>query len=118
MLNLPNACGILFLVRNAPSSIPPVEEMSFIQRILQSKKEDRITPVYSHIERIVYFSVKPRAITSDGIGWNFWIPAYRTTDEPAVTDFLERFRQGWVRHLGDTLGINAFEAPAGEASPQ
>jgi hypothetical protein len=64
-----------------------MEEMSFMQRVLRSTKEDG-TFVYSHLERIVYLSVKPIGV-KDGIGMNFWLPAFRNDNEPVVNEFLD-----------------------------
>ena len=33
--------------------------------------------IYSQIDRIVYFSMNTKAVTKEGVGLNFWMPAYR-----------------------------------------
>jgi hypothetical protein len=110
--NVTSACGLLLLVRDAPSTIDPRTEMDFIARILQSRKEDG-SHVYSHLNRIVYFSVNPGAVTQDGIGMNFWIPAYRTENEPRVSEFLKGFRDGWIQYHRRLLGKGASQIPTG-----
>src|SRR6266404_4473987 len=87
-LKLSDARGILFLVNDARSWMPPYDAMNLITRVLQAKKDDGRN-VYSHLDWIVYFSVNARVI-KDGVGWNFWIPGYRTKDEPNISGFLDR----------------------------
>lgn len=100
-LKMPEACGILFLVNDAPSWIAPLEAMSLITRVLQAKKNDGRN-VYSHLDWIVYFSVNARLI-KDGVGFNFWIPGYRTKDEPTVSGFLNQIQQAWVQYHSKLL---------------
>lgn len=111
LLNLPNACGILFLVDDANLSFAPEDGMGFIARTLRSRKPDG-SQIYSHLDRIVYFSVNPRAVTKDGVGLNFWMPAYRHVDEKPISEFLENFRLGWVQYHASLLSM-----PAAQMSP-
>ena len=108
LLNLPDACGILFLVDDSARSFAPEDVMGFIARTLQSRKSDG-SQIYSHLDRIVYFSVNPRAVTKDGVGLNFWMPAYRHADERVISEFLENFRRGWVQFHADLLGTKAVQ---------
>jgi hypothetical protein len=112
LLDMPNACGILFLVDDAAHSFPPLDAMNFITRVLQSKK-DNGSPVYSHLDRIVYFSVNPKVV-SGGIGQNFWLPGYRQENEKVIAEFLEQLRRSWIQFHGDITGTHGFELPAGE----
>jgi hypothetical protein len=107
-LNLPDARGILFLCDDAAQSFAPQDVMGFIARTLQSRKPDG-SQIYSHLDRIVYFSVNPRTVTKDGLGLNFWMPAYRHTEEKVISEFLENFRRGWVQYHGDVLGTKALQ---------
>ena len=92
-LEMPDACGVLFLVNDAPSWIQPYDAMNLITRVLQAKKDDGRN-VYSHLDWIVYFSVNARVI-KDGKGWNFWLPGYRTKSEPNISAFLDQLRDAW-----------------------
>src|SRR5262249_20659322 len=40
VLNVPSACGVLFLIDDAHHSFPPMDVMTFIARTLQSTKPD------------------------------------------------------------------------------
>lgn len=109
VLKLANACGILLLCDDSPRSFPPEDVLGFLARTLQSRKPDG-TQVYSHIDRIVYFSVNPRAVTKEGIGLNFWMPAYRQPDEDeTISEFLENLREAWVQYHADLLGMKAVQ---------
>lgn len=117
-LNFPKARGVLFLVNDAPSWVPAMEAMNLITRVLQSKKEDG-REVYSHLDWVVYFSVNARVI-QDGKGWNFWLPGYRSKDgDPAISDFLNRVRDGWFLHHGNLLGMKTevYQASATDGLP-
>ena len=113
LLNLPDACGILFLVEDSALSFPPYDVMGFIARTLQSRKSDG-SQIYSHLDRIVYFSVNPRAVTKDGVGVNFWLPAYRHVDEKLISDFLERFRKEWVQYHASLTGTSVVQLSPGD----
>jgi hypothetical protein len=108
ILNLPEACGVLFLCDDATRSFGPEDVMGFIARTLKSKKPDG-SQIYSHLDRIVYFSVNPRTVTKDGVGLNFWMPGYRHADDKVISEFLENFRRGWVQYHADLLGTKAVE---------
>ena len=55
---------------------------------------------------------------NDGIGLNFWIAGYRyKPEEPTVTEFLEKLREGWMQYLRDSLNINVFEMPIENIKP-
>ena len=108
LLNLPDACGILFLVEDSALSFPLYDVMGFIARTLQSRKSAG-SQIYSHLDRIVYFSVNPRAVTKDGVGVNFWIPAYRHVDEKLISEFLERFRKEWVQYHASLTGTSVVQ---------
>jgi hypothetical protein len=108
LFDLPDACGILFLVDDANHSFAPKDVMTFIARTLQSRKQDG-TEIYSHLDRIVYFSVNPREVTNDGIGLNFWMPAYRHQNDKSISDFLENFRQAWFQYYGELFGAQPVQ---------
>lgn len=96
VLKLENACGILFLCDDAVHSFPPEDVLGFFARTLQSRKPDG-TQIYSHIDRIVYFSVNPKTVTREGVGLNFWMPGYRQpTEDQTINRFLDNFREACV----------------------
>jgi hypothetical protein len=108
LLKLPDACGVLFLADDAANSFAPSDVMTFITRTLQSRKQDG-SRIYSHLDRIVYFSVNPKSFTKDGMGLNFWLPAYRNKNERVVSEFLEGFGRRWFQYNADLLGTKAVE---------
>jgi hypothetical protein len=112
-LNIPDACGILFIVDDAAHSFPPIDVMGFIARNLQSRKPDGMQ-IYSHIDRIIYFSVNLRAVADGGIGLHFWIPAYRNINDKEnnpVSEFLDDFRQKWIQYHAGLLGTKPVQMP-------
>lgn len=111
LLNFPDACGILFLADDAAHSFAPPDVLAFIARTLQSRKTDG-SQIYSHLDRIVYFSVNPRAVTADGMGLNFWLPAYRNENEKTVSDFLENFGQNWFQYHAALFGTKPVKMSA------
>jgi hypothetical protein len=113
-LDLSNACGVLFLVDDAEHSLPPLDTMNFIARVLRSTKDDG-APIYSHLDRIVYFSVNPRTVSKEGAGLNFWLPGYRQENNAVISEFLERLRRSWIQYHGELSGTNTFELPAEES---
>ena len=115
LLKVPNACGILFLLDDATHSFLPKEAINFIAGVLRSKKPDG-TQIYSHLDWIVYLSVNPKTVTPDGVGLNFWIPAYRHNADEGISAFLESFKHGWTRYLGDFLKMKSFEIPGEHSS--
>jgi hypothetical protein len=115
-LNLPDACGILFIVDDAAHSFPPIDVMGFIARNLQSRKPDG-KQIYSHIDRVIYFSVNPKAVTDDGTGLNFWIPAFRNKNDQGnnpISEFLEDFRRKWAEYNAGLLGTKPVQMPPQE----
>lgn len=108
LLGVPDARGVLFLVNDAPTFLPPLDEMNLAARILQSKKPDG-NNIYSHLHWIVYFSVNPKAVTADGVGLNFWLPCFREQGDSVTGQFLQELRLAWIRYHGQQLGMNSFE---------
>jgi hypothetical protein len=109
VLNLSNACGILFLCDDADWSFPPEDVLGFLAGTLQSKKPDG-NQVYSHIDRIVYFSMNPKIVTKEGVGLNFWMPAYRQRDEDqTISGFLDNFRAAFAQYHASLLGTKPVQ---------
>jgi hypothetical protein len=111
LLNLSDACGVLFLCDDATHSFDPPDVMTFIARTLQSRKPDG-SQIYSHLDRIVYFSVNPRTVTSDGLGLNFWLPAYRHENDNTVSEFLENFGRAWFQYHAELFGTKPVQMSA------
>jgi hypothetical protein len=115
LLKLPDACGVLFLADDAAHSFEPTDVMTLIARTLQSRKEDG-SQIYSHLDRIVYFSVNPKTVTKEGMGLNFWMPAYRNKDEKPISEFLESFGRSWFQYNAELFGTKPVEmAPENES---
>jgi hypothetical protein len=111
LLNVADACGILFLADDAARSFAPTDVMTFIARTLQSRKPDG-SQIYSHLDRIVYFSVNPRAVTNDGMGLNFWLPAYRHENDKIISEFLENFGRAWFQYHAELFGMKPVRMSA------
>lgn len=109
-LNTPTAKGVLFLVNDASTFLPPVDEMNLVAQILKSKKPDN-TNVFSHLHWIVYFSVNPKTVTPQGMGLNFWLPCHRELNDMVTAEFLEKLRVAWIRYHSEQIGVPTFEAP-------
>ena len=103
LLDCPAALGILFLADDAARSFAPPDVFNLIARVLRSKKADG-SQIYSHIDRIVYFSVNPRGITADGKALNFWLPVYRNENEKVASEFLESLAQNWFQYHASLFG--------------
>lgn len=101
-LNLPDACGVLFLADESANPHDPLDVITLISRVLRSRKDDG-TEIYSHVERIVYFSVNPRTVLPNGMGRNFWYPAYRHRNDPIVSEFLVSVSKSWFQYLGSII---------------
>jgi len=110
LLKIPEARGVLFLVNDAQTFLPPHDEMNLIGRILQSKKPNGAL-VYSHLHWIIYFSVNPKIVSADGIGMNFWLPCFREQGDLLMEEFVDKLRVAWIQYHGQTLGMNSFEVP-------
>jgi len=109
VLNLANACGILFLCDDADRSFPPEDVLGFLAGTLQSKKPDG-SQIYSHIDRIVYFSMNPKVVTKEGVGLNFWTLAYRQPEEDqTISRFLDNFRAAFVQYHASLLGTKPVQ---------
>ncbi len=108
VLKVPDACGILFIVDDAAHSFPPEDVMNFISRVLRSTKQDG-SQIYSHLDRIVYFSVNPRAVTKDGVGLNFWLASYRNTNDSTISEFLENLGRAWFKYHASLFGMNPVQ---------
>jgi hypothetical protein len=108
VLQLPDACGILFIVDDAAHSFAPEDVMGFISRVLRSTKQDG-SQIYSHLDRIVYFSVNPRAITKDGAGLNFWLPAYRNANDRSISEFLDSLGRAWFEYHASLFGVKPVQ---------
>lgn len=109
VLNLSNACGILFLCDDAELSFPPEDVLGFVAGTLQSKKPDG-SQIYSHIDHIVYFSMNPKVVTKEGVGLTFWMPAYRQPEEDqTVSVFLDNFRAAFVQYHASLFGTKSVQ---------
>lgn len=108
VLNFPDACGVLFIVGDSAHSLPPQDVMNFIARVLRSKKPDG-DQIYSHLDRIVYLSVNPRAVTLDGKALNFWLSSYRNTNEKPVSEFLDNLGRAWFAYHTSLFGMKPVE---------
>jgi hypothetical protein len=108
-LNLANACGIMFLSDDADLSFPPEDVLGFLASTLQSKKPDG-SQIYSHIDRIVYFSMNPKIVTKEGVGLNFWMPAHRQpVEDQTISGFLDNFRAALVQYNARLLGTKPVQ---------
>jgi hypothetical protein len=109
VLNLANACGILFLCDDADWSFSPEDVLSFLAGTLQSKKPDG-SQVYSHIDHIVYFSMNPKIVTKEGVGLNLWMPAYRQREEDqTISGLLDNFRAAFAQYHASLLGTKPVQ---------
>ena len=107
-LNLPDACGIAFIVDDAAHSLPPEDALNFISRVLRATKPGG-GQIYSHLDRIVYFSVNPRAVTEDGKGLNFWMASYRNSNEKVISEFLDNLGRAWFEHHASSFGAKPVQ---------
>jgi hypothetical protein len=109
-LNVPGACGILFVADDTIEPWDPNDAFTFIARVLKSRKSDG-REIYSSIERIVYFSVNPRGATPDG-DLNYWFSSYRYKNEEIISQFLKDFGDRWIEYhaaLSDAEAIRRIQ---------
>jgi hypothetical protein len=110
LLDLPDAKGLVMVASDGNESLPPMDVLYFLGRILR-KKHPNGMPQYSNIHSLLYFNPRmPAAFTGSDQPALVWATVPRLDEDQEMTGFLNALGDQFRGYMERTTAVRFGEA--------
>jgi len=110
LLGLPDAKGLVMVASDGNESLPPMDVLYFLGRILRKKHPDG-TPQYSNIHSLLYFNPRmPAAFTGSDQPALVWATVPRQDEDHGMTGFPNALGDQFRGYMERTMAVRFGEA--------